>query len=37
MNLERLRKLCLSLPGRTEHIQWGDDLVFKVGGRGAAP
>ena len=33
MNLERLRKLCLSLPGRTEHIQWGDDLVFKVGGR----
>ena len=33
MNLERLRKLCLLLPGRTEHIQWGDDLVFKVGGR----
>jgi predicted DNA-binding protein (MmcQ/YjbR family) len=33
MNLERLRKLCLSFPGTTEQIQWGDDLVFKVGGK----
>ena len=33
MNLERLRKLCLALPGATEQIQWGADLVFKVGGK----
>ena len=28
-----VRKLCLSLPGATETIQWGDDRVFKVGGK----
>ena len=28
-----IRKLCLSLPGATETIQWGDDRVFKVGGK----
>lgn len=33
MNLDQLRKLCLSLPGTTEQIQWGDDLLFKVGGK----
>ncbi len=33
MNLTRLRELCLSLPGSTEQIQWGKDLVFKVGGK----
>jgi predicted DNA-binding protein (MmcQ/YjbR family) len=33
MNIERLRKLCLSLPGATENVQWGNDLVFKVGGK----
>lgn len=33
MNLERLRKHCMSLPGATEQIQWGADLVFKVGGK----
>jgi predicted DNA-binding protein (MmcQ/YjbR family) len=33
MNIDRLRKLCLSFPGTTEQIQWGDDLLFKVGGR----
>jgi predicted DNA-binding protein (MmcQ/YjbR family) len=33
MNLQRLRQLCLALPGATEQIQWGADLVFKVGGR----
>ena len=33
MNLERLRTVCLSLPGVTEQIQWGADLVFKVGGK----
>ena len=33
MTLEKLRKHCLSLPGATEQIQWGADLVFKVGGK----
>jgi predicted DNA-binding protein (MmcQ/YjbR family) len=33
MNLERLRQLCLAMPGATEQIQWGADLVFKVGGK----
>jgi predicted DNA-binding protein (MmcQ/YjbR family) len=33
MTLERLRQLCLSLPGATEQVQWGADLVFKVGGK----
>jgi predicted DNA-binding protein (MmcQ/YjbR family) len=33
MNLTTLRELCLSFPGATEQIQWGADLVFKVGGR----
>ena len=32
MNLDRLRQLCLSFAGATEHLQWGDNLVFKVGG-----
>jgi predicted DNA-binding protein (MmcQ/YjbR family) len=33
MNLETLRKICLSFPAATEQIQWGSDLVFKVGRR----
>ena len=33
MNLERLRACCMSFPGATEQIQWGDNLVFKVGGK----
>ncbi|MDP9324357.1 MAG: MmcQ/YjbR family DNA-binding protein [Acidobacteriota bacterium] len=33
MTLEKLRKRCLSYPGATEQIQWGADLVFKVGGK----
>jgi predicted DNA-binding protein (MmcQ/YjbR family) len=33
MTLDRLRKLCLANPGATEQIQWGADLVFKVGGK----
>jgi predicted DNA-binding protein (MmcQ/YjbR family) len=33
MNVEQLRKTCLSFPGTTEQIQWGDDLLFKVGGK----
>jgi predicted DNA-binding protein (MmcQ/YjbR family) len=33
MTLEKLRKHCMSFPGATEQIQWGADLVFKVGGK----
>ena len=33
MNVDLLRELCLSFPGATEQIQWGYDLVFKVGGK----
>src|SRR3954462_8246758 len=33
MNVETLRAYCLSLPHATENVQWGDDLVFKVGGK----
>jgi len=33
MNLDSIRRFCLSLPHATEHVQWGDDLVFKVGGK----
>jgi len=28
-----IRAICLALPGVTEQIQWGCDLVFKVGGK----
>ena len=33
MTLEQIRGFCTSLPHVTEKIQWGDDLVFKVGGK----
>jgi len=33
MNIEQLRKLCLAFPSVTEHIQWEDDLLFKVAGK----
>jgi predicted DNA-binding protein (MmcQ/YjbR family) len=33
MTLDALRRACLALPGATEQIQWGADLVFKVGGK----
>lgn len=33
MAIEWVRKLCLSLPHTTESVQWGDHLVFKVGGK----
>ena len=33
MNLEKLRTHCLKYKGATEQIQWGADLVFKVGGK----
>jgi predicted DNA-binding protein (MmcQ/YjbR family) len=33
MNIDWIRDLCLSFPHTREHIQWGDDLVFKVAGK----
>src|SRR5438552_11916239 len=33
MGLDWLRTHCLSLPHTTEEILWGDDLVFKIGGK----
>ena len=33
MDIEQLRKLCLSFPGTSEQVQWEDDLVFKVAGK----
>lgn len=33
MNLVWLRRVCLALPGATEQIQWGSDLLFKVAGK----
>ena len=33
MDIDWIRDLCLSLPGATEQILWGNDLVFKVGGK----
>jgi len=33
MNVDRLPEVCLSFPSATEQVQWGCDLVFKVGGK----
>jgi predicted DNA-binding protein (MmcQ/YjbR family) len=33
MDLEGIRKFCLSLPHATEGIQWGDNLLFRVGNK----
>jgi predicted DNA-binding protein (MmcQ/YjbR family) len=33
VDIDALRRLCLSLPGTTEQIQWGDALLFKVCGK----
>jgi predicted DNA-binding protein (MmcQ/YjbR family) len=33
MNVDCLREVCLAFPGVTEQIQWGNDLLFKVGGK----
>src|SRR5215471_17665463 len=32
-SVESIRKLCLSFPNVTEQVQWGYDLVFKIGGK----
>ena len=33
MSVETVRRICMSLPHTTEHVQWGNDLVFKVAGK----
>jgi predicted DNA-binding protein (MmcQ/YjbR family) len=33
MDPEAIRRYCLSLPHATEDIQWGNDLLFRVGGK----
>lgn len=33
MDLEAIRKFCLDLPQVTERIQWGNDLLFCIGGK----
>ena len=33
MSVDFIRELCLSLPNATEEIQWGDHLLFKIGGK----
>ena len=33
MTLDAFRQFCRSLPGATEDIKWGQDLVFSVGGK----
>ena len=33
MDKDSLRAFCLALPGTTEEVQWGNDLLYKVGGK----
>jgi predicted DNA-binding protein (MmcQ/YjbR family) len=33
MEIEWVRRHCLSLPHSTETVQWGNDLVFKIAGK----
>ena len=33
MNLDWIRRHCLSFPHATEQVQWGNDLLFKVAGK----
>ena len=33
MTRDAIRAHCLKMPGATENVQWGDDLVFKVAGK----
>lgn len=30
MNVDDIRRFCLSFPRATENLQWGDDLCFKI-------
>jgi predicted DNA-binding protein (MmcQ/YjbR family) len=31
MDLEEIRTFCLTFPGATEDVKWGNDLTFSVG------
>jgi len=33
MQIDWVRKFCLSLPHTTESVQWGEHLVFKIAGK----
>jgi len=33
MNVDAIREFCLTFPGATENLQWGDDLCFKIRGK----
>jgi predicted DNA-binding protein (MmcQ/YjbR family) len=33
MDIDWVRKYCLTLPRTTETVQWGNDLVFKIAGK----
>jgi predicted DNA-binding protein (MmcQ/YjbR family) len=33
MNVDSIRAYCLSFPGASEKLQWGDALCFKIGGK----
>ncbi len=33
MNTDEIRKFCMSFPGATEKLQWGDAVCFKIGGK----
>ena len=33
MDVETIRRLCLSFPHVTEDIKWGNDLLFRIGGK----
>ena len=33
MDIESVRKYCLSLPDVTEDVQWGSDLLFRIGNK----
>jgi predicted DNA-binding protein (MmcQ/YjbR family) len=33
MDIEQVQTYCLSFPHVTEEILWGNDLVFKIGGK----
>jgi predicted DNA-binding protein (MmcQ/YjbR family) len=33
MTIDSVREFCLSLPHATEDMKWGDNLLFRVGGK----
>src|SRR5437763_11395788 len=33
MDVDFIRGFCMALPHTTETVQWGSDLVFKIGGK----